>query len=603
MTKSSKLITRKRSPLFHPAHYRILLLKLIQKINLPEDFYMLFLAGIIGTLAGLGAYLLHLLVNLVHHLLFVRFEGMVIGTDLGSWVRALFPAVGGLAVGLVIYYFAREVKGHGVPSVIEAVANRGGYIRPRVSIITAITAGTTIGSGGSAGKEGPIVQIGAAIGSTIGQLFSVSSERLKVLVATGAGAGLAAVFNAPVTGVLFALEVILADFSLNAFSPIIFATVISTTISHHLIGSSPVLNIPIYYLESAYEYPIYFLMGIVGAVVSVSFTNFLYSVEEFFAHVRRLPEFLKPATGGLLVGLLALYFPEIYGFDDGAIHRALLAHTGIGALFLLMVVKIVATAFSLGSGGTGGLFTPSLFIGAAFGAFFGSVANTLFPTITAPPGAYALVGMGILIAGTTHATLSALLLIFEITSNYQIILPLMLGTIVATITSRLLMKENIYTKAISLSGDYIFKGRNLTLLQSIPIRQHIQREFETIPENMRFKDILKLMKNSTRSTFPVVNTRNHLVGIISLRDIRPYLFDEHLYPLLIAKDVAREDYFSLTPDQSLADVLRMFDLTDAEMLPVTSRRNPRKLLGVIFRDDLMRWYRKAPLLQKRKGYK
>ena len=268
-----------------------------------------------------------------------------------------------------------------------------------------------------------------------------------------------------------------------------------------------------------------------------------------------------------------------------------------------MVVKIVATAFSLGSGGTGGLFTPSLFIGAAFGAFFGSVANTLFPTITAPPGAYALVGMGILIAGTTHATLSALLLIFEITSNYQIILPLMLGTIVATITSRLLMKENIYTKAISLSGDYIFKGRNLTLLQSIPIRQHIQREFETIPENMRFKDILKLMKNSTRSTFPVVNTRNLLVGIISLRDIRPYLFDEHLYPLLIAKDVAREDYFSLTPDQSLADVLRMFDLTDAEMLPVTSRRNPRKLLGVIFRDDLMRWYRKAPLLQKRKGYK
>jgi len=562
---------------------------------------MLFLAGIIGVLAGLGAYLLNLLVNLVHHLLFVQFHQVFTETAVASWAKALFPAIGGLAVGIIIYHFAREVRGHGVPSVIEAVANRGGYIRPRVSIITAVTAGTTIGSGGSAGKEGPIVQIGAAIGSTIGQVFSVSSERLKVLVATGAGAGLAAVFNAPVTGVLFALEVILADFSLNAFSPIIFATVISTTISHHLIGSSPVLKIPIYYLESAYEYPIYFLMGIIGALVSVSFTNFLYFVEEFFARLKALPEYVKPAIGGLLVGLMALYFPEIYGFDDSAIHSALLAHTGIGALFLLMVVKIVATSFSLGSGGTGGLFTPSLFIGAAFGAFFGSVVNALFPTITASPGAYALVGMGILIAGTTHATLSALLLIFEITSNYQIILPLMLGTIVATITSRLLMKENIYTKAISLSGEYIFKGRNLTLLQSIPIRQHIQREFETIPENMRFRDILKLMKTSAHSTFPVVDKKGYIVGIISLRDIRPYLFDEHLYPLLIAKDVAREDYFSITPNQSLADVLRMFDLTDAEMLPVTSRRNPRKLLGVIFRDDLMRWYRKAPLLQKKKG--
>ena len=566
---------------------------------MPEDFYMLFLAGIIGILAGFGAYLLNLLVNLVHHLLFLRLMGFFRMAGIPLLFRFLFPAIGGLAVGLIIYYFAREVKGHGVPTVIEAVANHGGYIRPRVSVITAITAGTTIGSGGSAGKEGPIVQIGAAIGSSVGQVFGVSSERLKVLVATGAGAGLAAVFNAPVTGVLFALEVILADFSLNAFSPIIFATVISTTISHHLIGSSPVLKIPIYYLESAYEYPLYFLMGIVGALVSVFFTQTLYWTEEIFNRIKTVPEFVKPAMGGAIVGLMALYFPEIYGFDDSAIHNALQVHTGIGILFLLMMVKILATSFSLGSGGTGGLFTPSLFIGASFGAFFGSAMNALLPHLTASPGAYALVGMGIVIAGTTHATLSAMLLIFEVTSNYQIILPLMLGTIVATITSRLLMRENIYTKAISLSGEYIFKGRNLTLLQSLPIRQHIQREFESIPENMPFREILKLMRTSTHSAFPVLDRNGQLVGVISLRDIRPHLFDEHLYPLLIAKDVAREDFFTITVDQSLADVLRTFDLTDAEMLPVISRRNPRRLLGVIYRDELMRWYRKAPLLQRK----
>ncbi len=580
------------------------LLRAIQKINLPSDFYMMALAGIIGILAGFGAYLLNVFVDLVNHLLFVQFDSLLSHTALETIARMSYPAIGGLVVGLIIYFAGKEAGGHGVPSVIEAVANRGGYIRPRVSIITVLTAGTTIGSGGSVGKEGPIVQIGAAIGSSVGQFFNVSSERLKVLVATGAGAGLAAVFNAPVTGVLFALEVILADFSINAFSPIIFATVIATTISHYLIGSSPVLKIPVYYLESAYEFPLYFLMGIIGALVSVFFSQTLTFTEDLFGRIKQLPSYIKPAVGGLIVGAIALYYPEIYGFDDSAIYTALIAHHTILALFALLMIKIVATSITLGSGGTGGLFTPSLFIGATFGALFGAIVNAIFPEVTASPGAYALVGMGVIIAGTTHATLSAMLLIFEITSNYQIILPLMLGTIVATLFSRILMKENIYTKSISLSGEYIFKGRNLTLLQSIPIRKHIQREFDSIPENMPLKEILKKLRTSPHSTFPVVDQKNQLVGVLSLRDIRSLLFEEQVYPLLIARDIAREDYVYITPDQSLADVLRLFDLTDAEMLPVVSRKNPKRLLGVVYRDDLMRFYRKAPLLEKgRKGKK
>ena len=582
-------------------HLRQQLLRLIQKINLPSDFYMMALAGLIGVLAGLGAYLLTKFVELVNHLLFVQLDSLLTQTALETLARMTYPAIGGLAVGLIIYFAGKEAAGHGVPSVIEAVANRGGYIRPRVSIITVLTAGTTIGSGGSVGKEGPIVQIGAAIGSSVGQFFDVSSERLKVLVATGAGAGLAAVFNAPVTGVLFALEVILADFSINAFSPIIFATVISTTISHYLIGSSPVLKIPVYYLESAYEFPLYVLMGIIGALVSVFFSEFLTFTEDFFSRLKKIPPYVKPAIGGLLVGAIALYFPEIYGFDDSAIYTALIAHHTILALFALLLIKILATSLTLGSGGTGGLFTPSLFIGATFGALFGTIANVLFPGVTASPGAYALVGMGVIIAGTTHATLSAMLLIFEITSNYQIILPLMLGTIVATLFSRIIMKENIYTKSISLSGEYIFKGRNLTLLQSIPIRKHIQREFDVVPENMPVKEILKRLRTSPHSTFPVVDKKNQLVGILSLRDIRPLIFEEQVYPLLIAGDIAREDFVYITPDQSLADVLRLFDLTDAEMLPVVSRKNPKRLLGVVYRDELMRYYKKAPLLEKRKA--
>ncbi len=578
-------------------HAQIRILKFLQRIDFPEDFYMLFLAGLIGIFAGLGAYLLNLLIDVFRYTFFGQIHSRVEWSWMSYVLLALFPAIGGLIVGLVIHFFSRESRGHGVPAVIESIANHGGYIRPRVTLVTSFTASATIGSGGSAGKEGPIVQIGAAIGSTIGQLFNVSSERLKLLVGAGAGAGLAAVFNAPVTGVLFALEVLLADFSINAFTPIIFATVISTTISHYLIGTSPVLHVPIYYLESVYEYPIYMLMGVAGGVVAVFFTRMLYTTDDLFQKFTNLPEYVKPAIGGLLVGIITIFFPEIYGFDDQAIHSALLERTAVWTLLLLTILKMVATSFSLGSGGSGGLFIPSLFIGATFGAFFGSIMNQIFPGITATPGAYALVGMGVLIAGTTHATISALMLIFEVTSNYQIILPLMLGTIIATITSRLIMRGNIYTLKIAISGEYIFKGRNMTLLQSIPIDQHISPEFEKIPENMSFHQILKLLQASDHSTFPVLSRDENFVGLVSLQNIRTYMFEKELYPLLIAKDIMQEDFITVFPDQSLADVLRLFDLTDAELLPVVDKRNINKLTGVIYRDELMRWYRKAPLFQ------
>ncbi len=579
---------------------QLFFLRLIQRINLPEEFYMLFLAGIIGVLSGIGAYVLNLLINGFHFTFFEKILSLSRSKELSYFLLISFPAIGGLIVGVVIHLFSRESRGHGVPSVIEAIANRDGYIRPKVTVITSFTAAATIGTGGSAGKEGPIIQIGAAIGSSVGQIFNVSANRLTILVGTGAGAGLAAVFNAPVAGVLFALEVLLADFSISAFTPIIFATVISTTISHYLIGSSPVLHVSIYYLESAFEYPLYLLMGILGGMVAVLFTKTLYTTEDLINTYLHIPEYVKPALGGLMVGVIALFFPEIYGFDDQAIHNALLARTAIQTLFLLTILKIIATSLTLGSGGSGGLFIPSLFVGASFGALFGSIMNHFFPALTATPGAYALVGMGVMVAGTTHATISALILIFEITHNYQIILPLMLGTIIATITSRLLLRENIYTMKIALSGEYIFKGRNITLLQSIPIHQHIQKKFDLIPENLSFGKILDLLRRSQHSTFPVINPEKKLVGIVSLQDIRSYMFEKELYLLLIARDIMQEDFISIHPDQSLADVLRLFDLTDAELIPVTDKKDNHKLLGVIYRDELMQWYRKAPLLNPKK---
>ena len=262
--------------------YRIQFLRALYKMDAPGDFYLLFLAAMVGILTGFGAYLLNLIVELVRFTLFDQAGTSIIPTEISNYLRILFPAIGGLAVGLLAYHFSPEVRGHGIPSVMDSVFTKGGLIRKRVTILTSINSGTTIGSGGSAGKEGPIVQIGAAIGSTIGQLFHVSQQRMRVLVGCGTAAGLAAVFNAPIAGVFFTVEIILADFSLAVVTPIVISSVIATAMSHYLIGSSPLFAIPSYALNSPAEFPLYLLMGLLGVILSVIFIRTLYRVEDIF---------------------------------------------------------------------------------------------------------------------------------------------------------------------------------------------------------------------------------------------------------------------------------------------------------------------------------
>lgn len=576
--------------------YHIRLLRALYKINAPKDFYLLFLASIIGTLTGFGAYLLNLIVDGVQ---FGLFE--FVGTDLFSksttdYLRILFPAIGGLSVGLLTFYLSPEVKGHGIPGVMDAVANKGGLIRRRVAFLTSVTSGLTIGSGGSAGKEGPIVQIGSAIGSGIGQLFRVSQQRLKILVGCGAAAGLAAVFNAPIAGVVFAIEVILADFSLAVFTPIVISSVIATAISRYLIGSSPFFAIPSYALNSFSELPLYMLMGLAGGVLSVVFIVTLYKIEDVFEENIRLPVFIKPAIGGLLTGVIAYWFPELYGFDDTATHTALVGRPEILILGVLIFAKILATSFTLGSGGTGGLFTPSLFIGAMFGAMFGTIVGKLFPTIAAPPGAYALVGMGVIVAGTIHAPLSALLIIFEVTADYKIILPLMLGTVTSTLVSRWLKKDSIYTMKISLFSNRTVNGRNQDILQIHRIQSIFNKKAPAILDKTNFDTILSTLMSSRYNSFPVVDSRNKVIGVIAMRDLRPVLFDRELAPLLLATDVMSENIFVAHPEENLGSALDKMEISDAEILPVVDSTENMNYQGVISRDDIIKQYRKESLL-------
>ncbi len=576
--------------------WQIKSLRTLYKLNAPTDLYLLLLAAIVGVLTGFGAYLLNIIVNGVHFILFEHLGLTLFSDQTANFLRIFYPAIGGLMVGIIAFKFSPEVKGHGIPSVMDAVANKGGYIRKRVTILTSINSGLTIGSGGSAGKEGPIVQIGAAIGSSIGQLFHVSQRRLKVLVGCGAAGGLAAVFNAPVAGVLFVVEIILGDYSLGVFSPLVISSVISTTLARYLVGSSPLFLVPKYALNSAAEYPLYLLMGLLGGILAVIFIKTLYGFEDFFEEKLNFPSWVKPAIGGLLTGIVAYKFPELYGFDDSATHTALMGYTEISIIAILIFAKILATSFTLGSGGTGGLFTPSLFIGAMFGALFGSIVNHIFPEITAPPGAYALVGMGVFVSGTIHAPLTALLMIFEITGDYNIILPLMLGTVTSVIVARAIERESIYTMKISHFSHRTEAGRNLDILRGHRITSLIVTDVPVVYEYTPFEEVLNVFMKTHYNTIPVLDKENRVVGTISLREIRPVLFDKDIAPLLLAIDIMSENIFVLEQDSTLEEALQKMEIDDSDLLPVVESTQTMRYLGMVAREDIWRRYSKESLL-------
>ncbi len=570
-------------------------LRALYKINAPTDLYLLLLASLVGLFTGLGAYLLNIIIDGVHFVLFEQAGFHVFNAAVADYMRILYPAIGGIVVGLLAFYLSPEVKGHGIPSVMDAVANKGGYIRKRVAILTSINSGTTIGSGGSAGKEGPIVQIGAAIGSSIGQMFHVSQRRLKTLVGCGAGAGLAAVFNAPIGGSLFAIEIIMGDYSLGFFAPMVVASVIATAVSRALIGSSPIFQIPEYSLQSPAEYPLYLLMGLAGGVLAVVFIKTLYGIEDIFETKINLKPWVKPAIGGLITGIIAFKFPELYGFDDSATHTALIGRTEISILAVLVAAKILATSFTLGSGGTGGLFTPSLFIGAMFGALFGNIANKVMPGLTAPPGAYALVGMAVIISGTIHAPLTALIMIFEVTGDYRIILPLMLGTVAAVIVAKALEEESIYTMKISTFSSKTAGGKNIEILKAHKITNLILTDVPIIYEYTPFEEILNIFMKSHYTTFPVLDKNNRVRGTISLRELRPVLFDRSVAPLLLATDIMTENVFVLDKNNTLEEALQKMEIDDSDLLPVVESPETMRYIGMVAREDIWRMYSKESL--------
>lgn len=556
-----------------------------------EQIFIILVAVFIGLIGGLGATGFRYMIRTVQRISYGDWTyTLELVKSIPWYVKVMIPAAGGLVVGLIVYFFAREVKGHGVPEVMEAVALRGGKIRPRVILARALSASICIGTGGSTGREGPIVQIGAALGSTIGQFFKTPSSTLKTFVGCGAAAGIASAFNAPIAGAFFALEVIIGDFAVPQFAPIVISSVFATVVSHFFFGNYPAFIVPEYHLVSPWEFIPYVVLGICAALVGILFIKVLYRFEDFFDE-RKIPEYIKPLIGGLIIGAISLRFPEVLGTGYEAIDLALAGKLTSLVLFSLIFVKLAAVSITLGSGGSGGIFAPSLFLGAMTGGFVGVISHSLFPEITASYGAYALVGMGAVVAATTHAPLTAIIIIFEMTNDYSIILPLMIACIIGTVTAMRLKKESIYSMKLLRKKLNIFVGKELNILKSLYVKSVMSKHMEIVSETANLNSLLEQLVNSSHTSLFMVDENNQFSGIITMHDLRGlFLERDSLQNLLIARDIALMERIAVTPDDDLDYVMKLFGQKNIDELPVVESRYSRVIIGSIWRNKVMDAY-------------
>ena len=567
---------------------------LTNRVKMTEHTFMLIVAVLIGVLAGFAAIGIRALIAEISFLSFPGTGVLLENIINAPWhLKLLIPVIGGLIVGPIIYFLAPEAKGHGVPEVMQAILLKGGMIRPRVAFVKALASAVTIGTGGSVGREGPIVQVGSGLGSTIGQFFKVPPKRMKTLVGCGAAAGIAAAFNAPIAGALFAIEIILMDFSIAQFSPIVISSVMATVISHTFEGNFAAFQVPNYQLVSPGELGLYLLLGVMSGLVSYVFIKVLYYSEDFFDNRFKVPEYLKPMIGGLGIGITALLFPQILGvgYDsiDDALHGNMLWYMALALIF----VKIFATSLTLGSGGSGGIFSPSLFMGAMLGVFFGSFAHELFPFSTATPGAYALVAMGGLVAGTTRAPLTAIIIVFELTGDYHIILPLMITCIISTILSAKLSRESIYTLKLLLRNINIKEGTETNIMESIFVNEVYTNTFDSINMKDDFSQVVNRVLSGKANEFPVVDGSGRIKGIISMNDIKDLVFEKDaLQDLLIAGDISHSNFETLTPADNCQTALDKMSKYDLNGIPVVDPSHKSKLIGMIWLKDIQDAYQK-----------
>jgi CIC family chloride channel protein len=551
-----------------------------------EHIRLTLLAVLIGFMGGLASVAFKAMIQFFQTQ-FWRSSDYISAASSQPWyITLLIPALGGLIISPIIYYGAREAKGHGVPEIMESLIFHGGQIRNRVVAIKALASSICIGSGGSVGREGPIVQISSSLASSVGKLFRIRERGMRTLVAAGAAAGIGGTFNAPIAGALFAVEVLLGEFGVFSFSPIIIASVISTLTSRMITGDFSAFTVPKYTLISVWEIGPYILLGIVSGLVAILFIKTLYFFEDKFDKTPIHP-LIKPILGGLLIGAIGLTLPQVFGVGYDSIDACLQNRLGLWLALLLIFMKILSTSLTLGSGGSGGIFAPSLFLGAMTGNFLGSIFHNLFPNSISSPGAFSLVGMGAVVAAATHAPITAIIILFELTNDYKIILPLMLSSIIASLMTIGLHKESIYTMKLKRRGILFKEGREVNILRSLPVKDFISQDYHVFLNTEHAGNIIDQAISGKHHSYQVIDSDNNYVGCLSLNQLKTSVSQKEIIDsLVIAQDLAVSG-IQLDIEDNLERAMEIFGHEDVAEIAVLKSK---KFIGVVKRKDAIEAY-------------
>ena len=595
--------------------------KLLERSALPEGLLLLFLSILVGIVTGLGSVVF---IKLIYAIQSFFYSGVYETIPfIGKWIYVIVPVIGGLLVGPLILC-AQEAKGHGVPEVMQSLILNGGRIRARVAAAKIVASALCIGTGGSAGREGPIIQVGAAFGSSLGQVLHLSDERIRNLVACGAAAGIAATFNAPIAGVVFAIEVLMCKIQVRAFGNVVIAAVGASLVSRYFLGYTSAFEVPAYTLTSSLELILYFILGLTAALVGILFIRMLNFAENLFDSWD-FPQLFKPAVGALFLGLLGFVYmqipglvdpnaasshgpatvaviPHMYGSGFPFIEYAIQGKATFWILLMLVFLKPLATSFTLGSGNSGGVFAPSLFTGAMLGGAMGHIFIYFFPELQGNAGAYALVGMAALFSATARAPLTAMLIVFEMSNDYEMILPLMIAGITACYVAQWLHPESIYTMKLAKRGIHFAEGRDMDIMQGVQVTEVMKAQPITIHKDQPLSDALALFQESNILGFPVVGNNNILWGIITLQDIHIAQSKENFSSRgLCVSDLAIENPVTIFPDEPVWTAIQKMSPRDLARLPVISRDGSKRLCGVISRSDILRAY-EVGVVRKQRGH-
>ncbi|MFB6180104.1 MAG: chloride channel protein [Halorientalis sp.] len=605
-----------------------------------EEIRLNFLAIAIGVIAGLGAVFFRITIWIFQELFFgaalnpgnVEFELLAIPNvfsalaPLGPLRYVIIPATGGLLVGIVIVLTTPAVRGHGVPKVLEAMLVSGGRIDPKISIYKMVASSIAIGSGASLGREGPIIQIGSAAGSYFGQYLD--SQHTRTLVAAGAAGGIAATFNTPIAGVMFALEILLAEYYLRHVIVVVLTAVIATAVARPLLAFTPSPGVREFLVPTKYtmvtpavELPIYLVFGFVVALVGVLLVKLLYGTEHVFERLQ-LPSYVKPAIGGGLLGVSILVAAVVFGkpslqaatwlFGVGynTIHESIAGELALGLLVGLGIMKAVGFSLSVGSGSSGGVFSPTLFIGAMVGGAFGTIVHLLVPG-TASAGAYALVGMGGVFAASASAPLTATIIIFELTGQYEIILPLLGVCVIGSeVANALLHRGTIYTEKLRDRGITV-QERRIGSLEDLTAKNVMTEKVNTLQIGTPLNEVLEAFRSVDHHGLPIVDEENQLVGIVVLSDLQRGL-DDHISaaladgtepePVRNAETPVEEfgtlDPITVNPDTNLLNIVDLMEAYGIGRIPVVDEDG--RVRGIVTRGDILDAYDDIPAeIQKR----